>query len=454
MPEIPYFPWKGKTFIQISSSIRKNGPIPNPNDGTNMFRAQPLKIYRREIASTTDLKNQTCNERISQSIDGYDMPNGSLIYSQDQGTVQGTVQGTAQGMKGTKDIHLTTNTTERPGKSVSAGGGFSGCTNPTVCAETNARRRVRSSGMIKRQYNPTKNNDTYSTSTAQYLVSRNRTFQQNQYNFIRVGDSSAKPGDTLSVSNIYSANGINHCPKYFIGADVSFQYNWLDNHVYTVDVSAGYYDIDALNSVMKEKMLLNSHYFINKFNNTNVYLLNVTYNNNVNGIELQTFVANNTIFNSANYTTPIDASSQAWINSNTTLSTAYHINANPLFQNAIGFREGNYPASKTNVNTTLSFTSNFTPGIKPQYVPIYYKPNNPQFAQQGGVTASSLIARQKYNAITNSTAIYYKAYGRSVANALAYGVSDAGYTIKDKIGYPLTRTPVFSKKGELVNAVC
>jgi len=407
-----------------------------------MFRAQPLKIYRREIASTTDLKNQTCNERISQSIDQYDMPNGSI-----QGTGQGTDQGTSQGIQGiqgTKDIHLTTNTTERPGL----------CTNAVACAETNARRRVRSSGMIKRQYNPDKNNDTYSTSTAQYLVSRNRTFQQNQYNFIRVGDSSAKPGDTLSVSNIYSANGINHCPKYFIGADVSFQYNWLDNQAYTVDVSAGYYDIDTLNSVMKEKMLLNSHYFINKFNNTNVYLLNVTYNNNINGIELQTFVANNTIFNSANYTTPIDASSQAWINSNTTLSTAYHINANPLFQNAIGFREGNYPASKTNVNTTLSFTSNFTPGIKPQYVPIYYKPNNPQFAQQGGVTASSLIARQKYNAITNSTAIYYKAYGRSVANALAYGVSDAGYTMKDKIGYPLTKTPVFSKKGELLNSVC
>jgi len=200
-------------------------------------------------------------------------------------------------------------------------------------------------------------------------------------------------------------------------------------------------------------MLNNSHYFISKFNGTNIYLMNMTYNTKSNGIELQSSIANNTIFDSANYSVPTDVSNQTWTKSSSTLIGSFKINGNSLFQNAIGFREGSYPASKTGITTSQYFLSAFTPGIQPQYVPIYYKPNNPQFAQQGGVTSSSLIARVKYNAITNSTAMYYKAYGRSVANALAYGVSDTGYTIKDKIGYPLTRTPVFSKAtGALVNS--
>ena len=85
------------------------------------------------------------------------------------------------------------------------------------------------------------------------------------------------------------------------------------------------------------------------------------------------------------------------------------------------------------------------PGLLPPYVTIYYKPNNPQFAQQGAVSASSHTARERYNSITNNTAKYRNAYGLSVANALAYGVPENGYTIKDKIGYPNIQTPVISK---------
>jgi hypothetical protein len=89
--------------------------------------------------------------------------------------------------------------------------------------------------------------------------------------------------------------------------------------------------------------------------------------------------------------------------------------------------------------------SSFSPGIKPLYVKLYYKPNNPQFAQQGGVSSSDLITRKKYNSITNSTAAYRTAFGSAVANALAYGVPSNGYTIKDKIGYPMKKTPTFTK---------
>ena len=82
---------------------------------------------------------------------------------------------------------------------------------------------------------------------------------------------------------------------------------------------------------------------------------------------------------------------------------------------------------------------------------MYYKPNNPQYSQQGAVSSSSRIQRLKYNSITDSAYSYQTAYGKNVANALAYGVPANGYTIKDKIGYPLKCTPKFSYDGTVKN---
>ena len=41
------------------------------------------------------------------------------------------------------------------------------------------------------------------------------------------------------------------------------------------------------------------------------------------------------------------------------------------------------------------------------------------------------------------------AYGQHTANALAYGVPINGYTIKDKIGYPNTCTPIILSDGTM-----
>jgi len=87
------------------------------------------------------------------------------------------------------------------------------------------------------------------------------------------------------------------------------------------------------------------------------------------------------------------------------------------------------------------------------YVPVIYKPSNAKFAHQGAVDSSSRLARLKYDTITNNGATYLQAFdkyglGNATANALSYGVPAGGYTIKDKLGYPLTRTPVFPKNGK------
>ena len=205
---IPLIPWKGRTFNQIHSSIQKNGQFSSSTiHEPHLFAANPLKIYRREIASTT-LAN--CSSNSSLRIDIFNRPNG---------TINNTKATNVNDLVNTIDNTFPNNTCEK----------YENCS-VVLSPAANARNRVRSSGMIKRKFNEGRNNDTYYTSSSQYLNSRNRTFAQNQYNYIRVGDSTAKPGSSLSSANVYSPNGLNHCKKYYISQDTSFEYKWINKY--------------------------------------------------------------------------------------------------------------------------------------------------------------------------------------------------------------------------------
>jgi len=64
----------------------------------------------------------------------------------------------------------------------------------------------------------------------------------------------------------------------------------------------------------------------------------------------------------------------------------------------------------------------------------YYKPNNCQFSQQGGVSSSSRLLRLKLNTINSSANSVNKAYGKSTASALSYsGRPEAPFVNKDKM---------------------
>jgi hypothetical protein len=427
--------WKGQTFQQITSSIRKNV---HPSKYTNLanqriFKATPLKIYRREIASVYDMSH--CNARTSTRIDEINMPNGYIVTTK-----------TGKGLVNTLDFTLTTNASDRPGH----------CSNSCILSPAdNAKRRVRSSGNIKKQYHPSNNMANYYTDNRQYLESRVKTFQQNQYNYLRQGDSTLRPGDSLSVSNIYAGNGSSVCKKYYIPADTSFSYVWIDALATTiqVDVSRGYYDASDLNNILHSSLIYHGHYYIQNDNKNKILLLNIVYNSSTHVVELQSLPTGSV--NSINYSKPDydgNANPVTWTTPVTSIVPQFKINNN-IFKTAIGFSAGTYPASRTSSVNVVS-TSSFSPGVTTRYQPLYYKPNNPQFAQQGAVSAGALTARVKYDSITNSSAIYRKAYGTSVANALAYGVSENGYTIKDKIGFPNTRYPVFTKEGVVKNKTC
>ena len=104
-------------------------------------------------------------------------------------------------------------------------------------------------------------------------------------------------------------------------------------------------------------------------------------------------------------------------------------------------------------SSKVAYRSNTVPYCGSQdYVPVFYKPNNGKFGQQGATDSSSRITRLKYDTITDMGNTYRVAFdkygnGNGTANALSYGVSPNGYTIKDKLGFPNTRTPVFKNDG-------
>jgi hypothetical protein len=165
MNPIYYFPWKGKTFSQITSSILKNKTVNNSTSTyyKNYFRPQPLKIYRREIITSPDYSNTPvphCNQRTNIRIDELNRPNGYIVPTT-------AVKG--EGLVNTLDIHY-------PNSMYETNTGTCYKTQTCINQVKNALTRVRSSGIIKKRIN---GNDHYNVSSQQYLHSRNKTYDQN-----------------------------------------------------------------------------------------------------------------------------------------------------------------------------------------------------------------------------------------------------------------------------------
>lgn len=417
-------PWKGRTFNEVVSVKKKNRGFSG-----NMFKATPLKLYRREL----DLSG--CGERTSASTNSMGVPGFTHINSS---------SATCNGLQGTKDFNYIELKSENGG--LNSGG---------VCfsKENDAKRRLRSSGMPK---------NTYFTNTNQYLEKRAKTFKQNQYAVIRQGDATAVPGTSAAQQNIYSSYGVTKC-KFSFTEEASFTYYWWNTtnpndptqDARTVTIPRGEYSIVDINSIFQNAMIANSHYIVKKNGNVKVTFMDIGYNRAEQKIEFRTAIPSgsfaNTYSESNGYELPKDEFGNTitgWVLP-TSGSVGYYILginiSNAFLTSALGLT-GNYPTNiiSNNTKTTQStYLSSFNPGLKPKYIEVHYKPNNPQYGSQGAVSSSSRIARLKYNSITNSSVAYNTAFGPAVANALAYGVPSPGYTEKDKIGYPIKRTPVF-----------
>ena len=446
--------WKGRTINQITSTIQKNGMNVGKSTGDIIFRAMPLKLYRRELAANIPSQNGCPNSRISSSIDVFNQPGGSVILR------KSATNSDVVGQLNTLEYSAPGNLNETYGcVSGGNGGGVSGGASSSYnCAEKNARKRCRSSGVIKRTYDPARSEIAYFTNTNQYLVSRSKTFLQNQYRHVRNGDISIITNPLVNKET-YSPNGISHCQKAYIAAGSNvFYYYWIDASGaggdfsstakrYTVTIPPGNYDVHELNNVFQNVMFQNTHYFIYTAMHSNAYLMNIIYNNTNNCVEIQTFSSAN-FSNTSEYTIPLNA---AWTRPATNVVPVYSIPATGI-QNVIGFSSGFYPnveadsgANIVNPKTSYGALSNLSHTIYPSYSITYYKPSNNRFATQGGVSSSDMTQRVKYETISRNGLAYSTSLGSHVGNAMSYGVSEQVYTQKDKIGYPVTMTPVIDK---------
>ena len=196
--EIAYETWKGKTFTQIISKFQKNK---NTNTSSiAIFRAMPMKNYRREIATnfTTDSTNPpycSGNSRFSSSIRQFEQPNGFILHEK----YNHANNNIDIGVKNTLDSSIIKNKNhyneiEGCGQSAS----------PSNCLSTqrNALTRCRTSGIIKKKYY---------TDTKQYLYSRHSSFDQNQSYYISNptdgGNAKGVPGSPESILNTYVSGG-------------------------------------------------------------------------------------------------------------------------------------------------------------------------------------------------------------------------------------------------------
>ena len=165
--------WKGQTFNQIMSGLKMNSSA----GSTGIFSALPTKHYRREIASVVLTDRSS---RPSLSVDEFLRPGSVITTTIDNET----------GLCGTIDFSrvLPNDQTEQP------------VTPACSIRADDARRRVRSAGNARRP------GSKYNADFKQYLVNRQRTFDQSQSHHFKTGDSSA-----TNATNIYTPNGINAC---------------------------------------------------------------------------------------------------------------------------------------------------------------------------------------------------------------------------------------------------
>lgn len=175
--EVNNVKWKPESLNQEVPVFKRNERS-TLSIGQNIFRALPLRIYRKELLfSPNDTTN--CNASSNITVNNFEIPGGAI-----------------------------TTTTQN---NISVPLYYVNTTNNEICPEspcpnvnsvqTNALRRLRSNGMIKKNY---------FTSNRQYLNNRNVSYERQHYSILRTSDDEG--------NNTYSTNGLppscNETKKY------------------------------------------------------------------------------------------------------------------------------------------------------------------------------------------------------------------------------------------------
>jgi len=433
--ETPIVNWKhnDNTFTQISSGIKYNNPT-STTDKSAYFRALPLKIYRREIVTDTAVSNP----RTSGRIFDFDRPGGIITTDTNE----------CIGIKSTQIINTSVD---------------KGCDDNCsvfLSAEDNARRRVRSSGMIRKKYNANTTAPAYFTDTKQYLESRSLSYKSNSNFHVYSGDVTSSAGSSGASQNIYTSSSGQNCKKENLSTEGSFKYIWFDDTSYNVVIPAGEYDVNDLNNILHTTMTNNYHYFIEEPTKRKIFPISLKYTQEDGYMVVEAIGYNKSSI--TNYTGPIDPNKlenpPLWLNEIPDAPSTKNVQ---LWFDNTNSTELYSKMGSVIVTHKLPAINTIGLGITPEafntkttFYPkrkiVYYKPSNHGFATQGAVSSSDLIARRKYNTINTVAGSMRSAYGDHTASAVAYGVPSYGYTKKDKIGYPMKKTPTFSKYSDIM----
>jgi hypothetical protein len=448
--------WKGVTHLQLTPTMQKNGPSGEVSH-REIMSAMPAKIYRKELYVSPD-PGRVKNTRNFVSLDAFNSPGGNVVVA----SLPVTAICFEQSNGATIDMNIPNNRCER-----------NDCESAATSAVNNARRRVRSSGMMRPKYDETKsyNPIMYCTDSRQYLEQRNKTFAQNAFHYTRVGEPSlvTTPNPTDMI-NRYSPGGLLHCPKlHIVSIDSNegfMHYIWVDRlsngetiYNYPIIFKNGYYTIEDMNDTIHSAMLANKHYFISKTNGSKLFLMNLIYNIYEQKIELQCLSTDN--FPASGYDIPTGGD-PLWNRPANAACPVLVVSDNEM-SNIIGFSPGYYPDVSGSISTPtdpiVPLNERTTPyailstrqfHVFPLYKPVEYHPNNSRFAQQGAVSSSMRTLRQKYDQVTSNGSSYINPYNSATANALAYSTRSSSYSKKDTLGYPGKKTAVFcANTGEM-----
>jgi len=348
--------WKGATHLQLTPTVQKNGPSGSVSH-RELMSALPAKIYRKELYVSHE-PGRVKNTRNFVSLDAFNSPGGNVVVA----SLPSDTICFEQSNGATIDMNIPSNRCER-----------NDCESAATSAVNNARRRVRSSGMMRPKYDETKsyNPIMYCTDSRQYLEQRNKTFAQNAFHYTRVGAPSliATPNPTDMI-NRYSPGGLLHCPKLHIVSPVNpsgnndgfMEYIWIDKltsgvtshdntklldhqpKTYQIYLKTGYYTIEDINDTIHSAMIEHKHYFISKTNGSKVFLMNLIYNIYEQKIELQCLSSRN--FPASGYDIPTIVWDRPNINIDpTTTNEACPVLFVPQnnMSNIIGFSPGYYP---------------------------------------------------------------------------------------------------------------
>lgn len=421
--------WKGATFNQVVARLKVNS---DDGEGQSlMFGARPQKHYRREIASVAAASFGTQRGGGMRILD-FETPGATVVNS--------SASDDTTGLCATMDFGLTENQSERPCSSAQSMSSVN-----VNNAEVNARRRVRSSGMIPRKFNDRGDtgDSVFKPSYRQYLSSRALTFDQNQFNYLRQGTRSAIPGDNLSMDNVYASNAQSSCPKKLISAargNNTLLYTWIDGTEYTVTFDDGYYDIEDFRTALRVAMISNATYYVSIADATEYFFLLDLWYDSYNRRVVVQCVQTSSSLHSSSYEVPVGAGATWTIPTAAVVPSFTFSAAMARLLGINGGTAGTYGGGSGGNQVFYGYGSE----LVTTYRPIYYKPNNVHFAHQGAVDASDRVTRVKYNAITNSAASFLSAYGSqtAAANAYAYCTNDGKYNDVRLKKYVAPVTPV------------